>query len=72
LKNNISLELKLKFIFSSVGITNVEYYCAKVEDVIDEIMKKVGDSAVFAIVDPPRSGLRMFFSLIFQIINKIK
>ncbi|XP_052260263.1 tRNA (uracil-5-)-methyltransferase homolog A-like [Dreissena polymorpha] len=40
------------------GVTNVEYHCAKAEDIIKEVTRSVrGSDEVVAIVDPPRSGL---------------
>eukprot|EP01059_Diplonema_ambulator_P016218 TRINITY_DN2757_c2_g1_i1.p1 TRINITY_DN2757_c2_g1~~TRINITY_DN2757_c2_g1_i1.p1 ORF type:complete len:594 (+),score=218.05 TRINITY_DN2757_c2_g1_i1:39-1784(+) len=40
------------------GVENVEYYCGKCEDLVEEILGRYkGDSNVVAIVDPPRGGL---------------
>jgi len=40
------------------GITNVEFFANKVEDVIESIIRSAGDAPIVAVVDPPRSGLR--------------
>ncbi|XP_041347369.1 tRNA (uracil-5-)-methyltransferase homolog A-like [Gigantopelta aegis] len=39
------------------GVTNIEFHCGKVEDIINGVMKTVHMSHVVAIVDPPRAGL---------------
>ena len=42
------------------GLTNVEYYCGKAEDVLPGILRRFKDDKVIVILDPPRAGLRTY------------
>ncbi|KAL8599977.1 hypothetical protein ACOMHN_038976 [Nucella lapillus] len=39
------------------GVTNVDYHCAKVENVISDIIRSVNNDDFVAILDPPRGGV---------------
>ncbi|KAJ3052904.1 tRNA methyltransferase 2 [Rhizophlyctis rosea] len=47
-----------KFNATLNGVNNVEYYCGKVEDVIQKVLSTVEDEdEVVAVLDPPRAGV---------------
>ena len=48
---------KLLFFFTP-GVENIEFHCAKVEDVTEQIKMWAKNDKAVAIVDPPRPGLR--------------
>lgn len=47
------------------GVTNCEYYCAKVQDCIQDIVHNLDTSDVVAILDPPRAGIRKWQHFFF-------
>lgn len=42
----------------SEGLSNVEFYCGKAEDVFPTTLSSLVSPNITAIVDPPRAGLR--------------
>lgn len=45
-------------LFCVPGLSNVEFYCGKAEDVFPTVLNAVVSPNVTAIVDPPRAGMR--------------
>lgn len=46
----------------SLGVTNIEFHCGKVEDLLMAVLFRLDSKDVVAVVDPPRAGLRNTFS----------
>ena len=50
------------------GIKNVEYICAKIEDAMKGVFNKIGrDEEVVAVLDPPRTGVRILLYIYIYI-----
>ncbi|PVD31422.1 hypothetical protein C0Q70_06834 [Pomacea canaliculata] len=54
------------------GVTNCEYYCAKVQDCIQDIVHNLDTSDVVAILDPPRAGIHQVVIKALRMCQQLK